>query len=74
MYFFIPFLLTKQIWEKDWTLDLRVERTILTIASHVFSLKLLRKKNIYKINHCVSIVKKIYFFFMLRMVLQMHQT
>jgi hypothetical protein len=62
--FFHPFHLSKKNnWEKDLTLNLWVERRILTNTSHVFSsLKLLHKEDTYNINHCVDTIKKIHFF------------
>jgi hypothetical protein len=46
-------------------MDLWVKRRILTTTSHVFPLKLLCKKDMYNVNHCVSIIKEFDFFFML---------
>ncbi len=43
-------------------MDLSIEGRILTSSSHVFSLKLLCKKDAYNISHCEGIVKKIFFF------------
>jgi hypothetical protein len=58
MIFFIHFVCQKNNWKKVWTLDLWVERIILTGTSPFFSLKLLFKKDTYNISHCMSTIKK----------------
>jgi hypothetical protein len=45
-------------------MDLWVERRIITTTSHVFSLKLLCKKDMYSVNHCVDTIKEFEYFFM----------
>jgi hypothetical protein len=44
-------------------MDLWVERRIITTTLHVFSLKLLCKKDMYSVNHCVNTIKEFEIFF-----------
>jgi hypothetical protein len=63
MYFFHQFhLLIQKLEKRIKPLDLWVEGRILTISSHVFSLKLLCRKDTYNVNHCAGTIKKIHFF------------